>query len=67
MFDDFDELSPEDIIERNQLYLNERNERKLYVDKTLHTTALQLIFSLLLSPLYVVHPLILAIHVNLNM
>lgn len=53
MLDDFEELTPEDIIERNQLYLSERNERKIYMEKALHITFLQLIFSLLLSPLYI--------------
>ena len=52
MLDDIEELSPEDIIERNQLYLSERNERKIYMDKALHITFLQLIFSLLLTPMY---------------
>jgi hypothetical protein len=52
MLEDMEELSPEDIIERNQLYLSERNERKIYMDKALHITFLQLIFSLLLTPMY---------------
>jgi hypothetical protein len=56
MLDDIEELSPEDIIERNQLYLSERNERKIYMDKALHITFLQLIFSLLLTPMYSLLP-----------
>lgn len=51
--DPLDDLTPEDIIERNQLYLTECNERKIYVDKALHVSFLQLIFSLLITPLYV--------------
>lgn len=57
MLDDIEELSPEDIIERNQLYLSERNERKIYMDKALHITFLQLIFSLLLTPMGTLQPL----------
>ncbi|KAL6064721.1 NEK protein kinase [Balamuthia mandrillaris] len=43
-------LSPDELIIENQLYLREREDRKLYHDPDLHITALLLIFSLMLSP-----------------
>eukprot|EP01087_Luapelamoeba_hula_P014048 TRINITY_DN4056_c1_g1_i1.p1 TRINITY_DN4056_c1_g1~~TRINITY_DN4056_c1_g1_i1.p1 ORF type:complete len:3194 (-),score=531.19 TRINITY_DN4056_c1_g1_i1:7-9588(-) len=54
--DDPSLLSPDDLLERNQLYLEERNERKIYLSKQLHATILQLIFSLLLSSLGILEP-----------
>ncbi|KAL6060942.1 hypothetical protein QOT17_013152 [Balamuthia mandrillaris] len=47
--EDYNALTPEDLIERNQLYLTERNDRKIYMSAELHTTCLQLIFSLMLT------------------
>merc|ERR1712137_2201 len=45
-----DELSQSDIQEINKFYRKERKERKLYASQKGHITALQLIFSLLLTP-----------------
>jgi hypothetical protein len=48
-------LSPDDLIIERRLYEREREDRKIYRDRDLHMSILQLIFSLMLAPKYT-HP-----------